>query len=332
MRISVVVPVRNEEQSIRALLDGLLGQTRAPDEIVITDNGSTDSTPEIVESYARRGAPVRLIRERAGWPGRGRNIGAAQATGEWLAFIDAGIRPETDWLEQLARRATEEPETEVVYGAWEPVTDSFFKECAAISYVPPPVPVGGGLMRPRSIASSLMRRRVWRAVGGFPENLRSAEDLLFMQEVERAGFVTAYAPRAVVRWDIQPSLGRTFRRFTTYSRHNMRAGLWRQWQRAVFRRYALLVAAALPAFAFGWRWLLAVAALWLLMQAARAATALRRNRQSYPAGALRQAARLLALVLLVTVLDAATIAGVLGWLWGDKLRGGRGPAGVERSA
>jgi glycosyltransferase involved in cell wall biosynthesis len=43
IEVSVVVPVRNEELSIRALLDGLLNQTLAPKEIIITDGGSTDT-------------------------------------------------------------------------------------------------------------------------------------------------------------------------------------------------------------------------------------------------------------------------------------------------
>jgi glycosyltransferase involved in cell wall biosynthesis len=71
MRVSVIVPVRNEERSIRALLDSLLGQTRMPDEIVITDGGSIDATTQIIEEYIQRGAPVRLIREGAALPGRG---------------------------------------------------------------------------------------------------------------------------------------------------------------------------------------------------------------------------------------------------------------------
>jgi glycosyltransferase involved in cell wall biosynthesis len=267
MKVSVVVPARNEEDSIRGLIEGLLGQTRPPDEIVICDNGSVDRTAAIIESYAAGGAPVRLVRERAGLPGRGRNVAAAHAAHDWLAFIDAGIRPAPDWLAELVARAENSPGVEVVYGGWEPVTDSFFKECAAIAYVPPPAAiegVAGNSMRPRSIASSLVRREVWRRAGGFPEHLRSAEDLLFMNEVERIGARTAYAPRALVRWDIQPTLWRTFRRFVAYSRHNIRAGLWRDWQRAIARRYALLLCLALPAFYFGWRWLAAVCALWVL--------------------------------------------------------------------
>ena len=331
MKISVVVPVRNEEESVGALLDGLLGQTRAPDEVVVCDNGSTDRTAEIVEGYARRGAPVRLIRERAGLPGRGRNVAAAHAAHEWLAFIDAGIRPAPDWLEGLAERAAETG-ADAVYGNWEPVADTFFKECAAVAYVPPPEPAEGGWVRPRFIASSLVRRAAWRAAGGFPEHLRSAEDLLFMDEVERRGFRAASAPRAVVRWDIQPTLWRTLRRFAVYSRNNIRAGLWRRWQRAIFRRYALLAATALPALALGARWLLVTLALWVLMLAARAGAAIRRQRRAFPAGAGRNLLRLAALVPLLAALDAAAAAGAAAWLCKDWLRPAGGRAGVRDGA
>src|ERR687895_767637 len=104
MKVSVIVPVRDEEHSIRELLDSLLSQTRPPDEIVITDGGSVDATPQIIEEYIQRGAPVRLIRAGAALPGRGRNLGAAEAQFEWLGFTDAGIRVNRDWLEKLVTR------------------------------------------------------------------------------------------------------------------------------------------------------------------------------------------------------------------------------------
>ena len=79
MKVSIVVPVRDEEHSIRELLDSLLTQTRPPDQIVITDGGSVDATPQIIENYIRKGAPVRLLRAGPALPGRGRNLGAAGA-------------------------------------------------------------------------------------------------------------------------------------------------------------------------------------------------------------------------------------------------------------
>lgn len=51
MKISVVVPVRDEENSIRELLESLLAQTRPPDEIVVTDGGSKDRTRDIIREF-----------------------------------------------------------------------------------------------------------------------------------------------------------------------------------------------------------------------------------------------------------------------------------------
>src|SRR3977135_1127494 len=115
MEISVIVPVRNEESSIGAPLESLLNQTLAPAEIVITDGGSTDATTAIIQRYIDSGAPGSLIRTTRALPGRARNLAAARARNEWLAFTDAGIRPGKRWLESLAARAATDSSVDVVY-------------------------------------------------------------------------------------------------------------------------------------------------------------------------------------------------------------------------
>jgi glycosyltransferase involved in cell wall biosynthesis len=332
MKISVIVPVLNEQNTIGVLLDSLCSQTRPPDEIVITDGGSVDKTAQIIESYDSKGIVIRLVREREALPGRGRNVAIANALHDWLAFVDAGIKPQSDWLEHLVAGAVAEPAVSVVYGSWRPVTDSFFKECAAIAYVPPPAHTRGVDIRPRSIASCLMRRDVWRAVGGFPEHLRSAEDLLFMNEVEAAGFREVYAPGAVVFWNIQPGILGTFKRFITYSRNNMRAGLWKQWQSTIFTRYLILAVVASFAVFAGWKWLLLPLILWLALMVLRGLVAIRRNRVEYPSGVGRNLLRLFVLVPVLMVLDAAALIGTLIWLVRDRLASGREMAGAQHGA
>jgi glycosyltransferase involved in cell wall biosynthesis len=319
MKISVIVPVRNEEKSIAALLDALAKQTLPPTEIAITDGGSTDNTTAIIQRYADQGAPVRLIRTTHALPGRGRNLAASHSTSEWLAFTDAGIEPQPNWLESLAAKGIDGT-VDVVYGSYEPKTNTFFKECAAIAYITPPSEIDGKLMRQRFIASTLMRRSVWEAVGGFPEHLRSAEDLLFMNQIESSGFRIAYAPEAIVRWDLQSNFYRTFRRFAIYSRNNIRAGLWKNWQAAVFSRYVVLVLLTFPAFFLGTRWLAVPVLLWLAMLSARAFVSIRRNARSYPAGLLRNCLRLLLLLPILAVIDLGAIAGTIQWFFSDKLR------------
>jgi glycosyltransferase involved in cell wall biosynthesis len=328
MQISVIVPVRNEEGSIGALLESLLNQTLLPAEIVITDGGSTDNTTAIIQKYIDHGAPVRLIRTTKALPGRGRNLAVSHSSSEWLAFTDAGIEPQQDWLALLAAQAGDDT-VDVVYGSYEPGTNTFFKECAAVAYISPPAEIDGVSMRPRSIASALMRRRVWETVGGFPEHLRSAEDLLFMNQVEESQFRIAYAPRAIVRWDLQPDFRGTFRRFAVYSRNNIRAGLWRDWQAVIFRRYLILVLLTLPAYALGWWWLLVPLALWLMLLTARAVVAIWRNRVCYPASPLRNLLRLTLILPLIAVLDLGAISGSVQWFFTDKLRLGSKAVGVN---
>ena len=317
--ISVVVPVLNEASSIRTLIEGLMNQTLLPTEIVVTDGGSTDGTTNIVEQLIAAGAPAKLLREKRALPGRGRNVGVSNSRCDWIAFIDGGITPEPNWLEKLAVTAEQEM-ADVVFGSYEPVTDTFFKECAAIGYVAPPQEIDGMLGRFRVIVSTLINRKVFKEVGGFPEDLRSGEDLLFMRKMEAAGFRVAYAPDAVVHWNLQPDLWSTFKRFTTYARSNIRAGLWREWQLAIFVRYAFLLLFAVPAVFAGWWWLMVPAGLWLGMMTARAGKSIWRNRRSYHANPVRNTARLVMVMAILTVIDLSVAIGSIAWLVRDARR------------
>ena len=318
-QISVVIPVRNEAGSIDQLLTSLLNQTLAPLEILITDGGSVDGTTDLVEHYVNQGAPVRLIKTAGALPGRGRNLSAAQAAGEWLAFIDGGNRPAPNWLAALAEQA-QAAQADVVYGSYEPVIDSFFRECAAIAYVAAPQEIDGKLSRSNFIASTLMRREAWARVGGFPEHLRSAEDLLFMRAVEAANFKTTRAPQAIVYWTIQPNLWRTFKRFVAYSRENVRAGLFRDWQAAIFARYAIVVASLPVALLVGRPLSSLPLVLWLILMILRGAKALRRNRRAYPASLIRNLARLFVVVVIIAAIDAAAFIGFIDWFLRDKVQ------------
>ena len=321
MKVSVIVPVRDEEDSICELLDSLLAQTHPPDEIVITDGGSVDATPQIIEGYRQQGAPVKLIRAGAALPGRGRNLAAAEAKYEWLAFTDGGIRLAKDWLEALILKAKEDDSTDIVYGSVEPVTDTFFTECAAIAYVPPPKPQEDVIARPRFIASSLLRREAWARVKGFPENLRSAEDLIFMDRLEKAGYRAVFEPRALVYWRLRSTLRTTFKRFLVYSPNNIRAGLFTQWQARILFRYAMLLLIFVAVLMIVPSWFWVPFALWVLMLVARAIVSIWRNRNCYPGSFFRNVRRGLMVIAIIAVLDAAAIIGSVQWLFVYAFRG-----------
>ncbi|MBC8032337.1 MAG: glycosyltransferase [Pyrinomonadaceae bacterium] len=238
IKVSIVIPVRDEEQSLPALVASLQAQTFPPAEVVIVDGGSKDETVAVGRRLTEHDKRFRIIEAGPATPGRGRNVGTAAARSEWIAYTDAGIRLEPTWLFHLVQAVERDPTVEVVYGNYEPVAKSRFERAAALTYPAPRRERPGGWMRAPFIASSLIRRDVWQRVGGFPD-LRAAEDLMFMERVEANTSRIGWSPEATVWWQLQPTLARTFRKFVLYSKHNVWAARQRYWHYGIARQYAV---------------------------------------------------------------------------------------------
>ncbi|REJ66498.1 MAG: glycosyltransferase family 2 protein [Planctomycetota bacterium] len=84
--IGVIVPVYNGERYLAAAIESILGQTHLPDEVVVIDDGSTDDSAAIAESF---GPPVRCLRQANAGVTAARNLGVAECRCELLAFLDA---------------------------------------------------------------------------------------------------------------------------------------------------------------------------------------------------------------------------------------------------
>jgi len=84
--VSVVIPVRNGARYLGEAIESVLDQKRQGMEVIVVDNGSTDGSPSVAESF---GSPVRLIHERVRGAAHARNSGVSLAGGEFLAFQDA---------------------------------------------------------------------------------------------------------------------------------------------------------------------------------------------------------------------------------------------------
>lgn len=105
--VSVVIPVYNIEAHLRQCLDSVLGQTLREIEVICVDDGSTDSSPDVLKEYARNDSRLHVITQVNAGPGVARNRGMAEATGKYLIFLDSDDWFEPDFLEQMLRRADE---------------------------------------------------------------------------------------------------------------------------------------------------------------------------------------------------------------------------------
>lgn len=92
--VSVIVPVYNAEEYLPACLDSIINQDLREIELIVVDDGSTDSSGKIADRYAERDSRIRVIHQENAHLSASRNAGLQQAKGEYIAFIDAD-----DWIE-----------------------------------------------------------------------------------------------------------------------------------------------------------------------------------------------------------------------------------------
>jgi len=313
LKVSLIVPLRDEEGSAGALLESIGAQDHPPDEVVVVDAGSTDRTASVVSAFA---GPFRVRLVRAGplFPGAARNLGVESAAHPWLAFTDGGIRLEPGWLAALLGAAQGEG-ADAVLGSYDPVCETLFTRASAVAYVPGADPSG---FRAPFVASMALTRSAFQAAGGFPP-FRAAEDLIFLERLRALPLRIVRVPAAVVHWQLAPDFRRTYRRFALYSEHNLRAGRGRHWHAGVLRHYAAMaILGTGAALAGAGAWSLAVYPAWQVARAARSAW-LKRGGFRFPTLDPRHV--LLAAAILC-VIDLATLAGAIRWWRGNEGRAG----------
>ena len=304
MKVSLVVPLRDEEATVVSLLESVAGQDRPPDELVVVDAGSSDGTPDLVARHPAA-VPTRLVREGPLFPGSARNAGVDAAAHPWLAFTDGGVRLDHGWLSELERQA-QDGAADVVFGSYDPVCDTYFRRCAAVAYVPGP---GDRGVRGPSVASMALTREAFERAGRFPP-FRAAEDLIFMERLFALPLRIAYAPRALVHWQLAPDARRTFRRFALYSEHNLRAQRGRYWHLGVLRHYLLVaVLTAGVMWSGAGAWALGVYPLWQIARAGRSAW---HKRAAFDFTAT-DPRHVLGAAALLSLIDVATLVGAIRW-------------------
>ena len=193
--VSVVATVLNEVASIGSLVEALMAGSRLPDEILITDAGSTDGTWEELQRLASMHSTLKPLRV-PGNRSAGRNAAIGRASHDVIACIDGGCTPHPGWLAELV--APFEEGAVWVGGFYEPVGSTrqisigltmvfVLEEARSDVFLP-------------SARSMAFSKAAWARVGGFPEHLEVSEDTAFGEAMRSAGFDLVFRPEALVDW------------------------------------------------------------------------------------------------------------------------------------
>ncbi len=111
--VSLVIPAYNEEDYLKACLEAIARQTKAPKEVIVVDNNSTDRTRAIARSYPF----VRVVSEKRQGQVFAQATGFDLVTADIMGRIDADSRLPTDWVERVAALFAKSPDTVAFTGA-----------------------------------------------------------------------------------------------------------------------------------------------------------------------------------------------------------------------
>jgi glycosyltransferase involved in cell wall biosynthesis len=229
MKVSVILTVLNEAESLPRLFDSLAAQTRLPDEVIIVDGGSTDGTLHLLRAeQARTRVPLAILQRPGINISRGRNVAIAAAEHEIIAVTDAGVRLASTWLESLVAPfagSVQEP-TSVVAGFFRPDPYNLFEVAMGATVLPVLQEVDPERFLPSSRSVAFLKHAA-AAVGGYPEWLDYCEDLIFdLRLRDRFGPFT-FEPGALVHFRPRGDLASFFRQYYRYARGDGKADLWR---------------------------------------------------------------------------------------------------------
>ena len=113
-KVSVIIPVYNVEQYLRECLDSIVNQTLKDIEVICVDDGSTDSSLDILKEYAKKDNRITIITQKNLYAGVARNAGLTVAKGEYLSFLDSDDFFELTLFEETYNIAQKE-KSEIVF-------------------------------------------------------------------------------------------------------------------------------------------------------------------------------------------------------------------------
>ena len=217
MKVSVIIPVYNRADLLPAVIKALLDQ-EYPAEIIIVDDGSTDSTAEVA-----KGCPVKYIYQENAGPAKARNTGWKASTGDIVCFTDSDCIPQKDWTGRLAEGFIEDS-IGAVGGSYDIANpESLLSRCIHEEIKLRHLKLGAmKYIRAFGSYNVAIKRHVLEETGGFNEEYRTAsgEDNDLSYRIITAGYNIKFQGKALVAHHHTE-------RLCKYLKEQYRHGYWR---------------------------------------------------------------------------------------------------------
>jgi len=186
MLISIIITVKNEENTISQLLDSLVQQQK-PYEIIIVDSESTDNTQKIIQKYMKGNPEIKLYVKKS-TRGEGRNYGAFKAKSEFIVFTDGGCTADKNWLENIRKKINEG--YDIVAG--KTVNTGSFAEIKRVEVIQN----GCDITWPS--CNLAYKKELFEKINGFDEQFITAEDIDLNFKAVKNGAKIGYTENAII--------------------------------------------------------------------------------------------------------------------------------------
>ncbi|MFH1311221.1 MAG: glycosyltransferase [Nanoarchaeota archaeon] len=177
MKVSLICTIWNEEENIRGLLDSIKNQTMQPNEFVIVDGGSTDNTIKILKDYKKTYKILKIIETEKCNIAEGRNIAIKNAKNDIIIGADGGgCVYHKDWIKNMVKGFN----GQIGFGRTLPRAKDRFQRI-----------MGRSLTKNGNYGSSrniIFAKKIWKEVGGYPEDFYGGEDTLFNERIFNKGY------------------------------------------------------------------------------------------------------------------------------------------------
>ena len=240
IKVSLICTIKNEESTIKALLDTLFSQSRPPDEIVIVDGGSSDRTVKIIKSYIKNHTLTLIVKSGANIA-EGRNLAIENAKYDIIVSTDAGCTLDKRWLEKLIKPFEENQNVDVVAGVTKQFGISIFEKCIAefTGGNVDPWPTDNFMPQSNNIG---FKKDAWEKVGRYPEHLDYAEDMSFDLNLNTVGCKFNLAKDAIVYWRTRKNLRSLFKQCYNYAKWDNISGVYGYTNRyRSIAKYAIII-------------------------------------------------------------------------------------------
>jgi len=235
--ISVIIPLKNEFNSLKILIKKIHELTFRPKDIIIVDSGRKNYS-NIINNYKSDIPIIYYYENENAYPGKARNIGVKLSDSKWIAFLDVRTVPNCQWLEEYFS-FTEKYESDIIIGFTKIMPkNKFQKYIGAATY---------GNIGHKTVPGTLIKKSIFYKTGSFIENVRMGEDIEWKERIIKNNFKLYTPSNPIIKYTGLPTkFSFAIKKYLISSYHSSKINIQRNVKDAYLTLALILSAIIIP--------------------------------------------------------------------------------------